>query len=224
MLLECIEQEDKVILKISNYDTKFIPIFKSCFYQEGDGFYFKTFSSPVKHLDKIRRNFIKHGPEMFSQSGYFQPVPWEDALLSFIHRVEGKGITWWLTGSCASCIRGIPLRPHDIDIMLDSSDFPKLESLFAEEIIEPFQDTDGWVTKEFGVLFLKSRIDIATDPSPVLDNPQPVDCGPYAREHLETVEWRGHSIKVPPLELQLYVNKLRNRHDRVELIRQAMEQ
>lgn len=78
------------------------------------------------------------------------------------------------------------------------------------------------MTKDFGVLFLHARIDIASDPQACLDDPEPVDCGPYAKEHLDTVTWNGYDIKVPPLSLQLHVNKLRGRHDRARLIQDYM--
>jgi hypothetical protein len=166
----------------------------------------------------IRDSFIRFGSEMFDQLGYFSPIPWQEAFLRFLERIKDKPVNWWLTGSCAACIRGVALNPHDVDIMVDSRDLAVLEEIFAEDIIEPIRDTSGWVTKDFGVLFLGARVDIASDPSPILDQPQPVDCGPYALAHLETVEWKGYEIRVPPLELQLYVNKLRKRMDRAVLI------
>ncbi|QVK19531.1 hypothetical protein KHQ81_02700 [Mycoplasmatota bacterium] len=155
---------------------------------------------------------------MFNQVGYFEEIPWEKALLAFSERMNKYHIDWWLTGSCAACIRGIPLKPHDVDIMVDSKDVVKLNHLFTNWMIEPFIDTGGWVTKDFGVLFKYARIDIASDPSPSLDQPEPVDCGPYAKDHLETVQFKGYQIKVPPLQLLINANKRRNRLDRVKLL------
>lgn len=222
MKLECMENQEGVVFKISDYDKKFIPLLEMCFYEKGDGFYYKTFSKATRYMEKIKENFRNHGYDMFMQLGYFKEIPWEEALLRFVERVDGKNIRWWLTGSCAACIRGIPLNPHDVDIMIDSRDIPVLEDIFSEDIFESIRDTNGWLTKDFGVIFLGARVDIASDPSLVLDDPEPVDCGPYALQHLETVEWKGYDIKVPPLQLQLYVNKLRGRYDRVEKIRKFM--
>jgi len=83
-------------------------------------------------------------------------------------------------------------------------------------------DTNGWVTRDFGVLFWHARIDLASDPVAELDNPEPIDCGPYAREHLETIRWRGLDIKVPPIELTLAANKRRKRFERVKLIEEFL--
>ncbi|MTI79475.1 MAG: hypothetical protein FH758_01130 [Firmicutes bacterium] len=160
---------------------------------------------------------------MFSQLGYFSPVPWEEALYEFVKKVNGKGIGWWLTGSCAACIRGIKLNPHDVDIMINSKDVDRINDVFDGYIIEPIVDTNGWLTKDFGVIFLHARIDIASDPLACLDDPEPVDCGPYARANLEEITWRGYVIKVPPLELQLNVNRRRGRLDRVKLIEEYIK-
>ena len=223
MKLSCVEKNDEVLFKISGYDKKYVPVFEMCFYQKGEGFYYKSFPKTTRHINRIQENFIHFGPEMFSQLGYFTEIPWQEALVRFLKKVKDKPINWWLTGSCAACIRGIPFEPHDVDIMVDSRDLLLVEEVFAEDIIEPIRDTSGWVTKDFGVLFLGARVDIASDPSPVLDQPQPVDCGPYALAHLETIRWKGYEIKVPPLELQLTANKLRKRQDRVILIEEFLQ-
>jgi hypothetical protein len=102
--------------------------------------------------------------------------------------------------------------------MVDSCDVAKISDIFSDHLIEPIVDTNGWVTKDFGVIFRHARIDIASDPQESLDDPEPIDCGPYAKANLEEVNWRGFVIRVPPLQLSLNVNKQRGRTDRVEAI------
>ena len=97
-------------------------------------------------------------------------------------------------------------------------DLSKVERLFASSLIEPVVDTKGWLTASFGVLFLHARIDIAAGPSPELDEPLPLDCGPYAEQHLQTIRWRGFDLWVPPLELHLNANRQRKRTERVKKI------
>lgn len=212
------EYGDNVIFRVYNYDKKYDEILKMCFYQSDGDSYIKKFSKDIKNIEKIKLNYQKHAEEMFSQLGYFRPIPWERALLEFLKRVEGTKIDWWLTGSCAACLRGIALNPHDVDIMIDSKDVEKVSEVFAGYIVEPIVDTMGWLTKDFGVIFLHARIDIASDPHPCLDEPEPIDCGPYARKNLEELIWNGYKINVPPLHLQLNANKRRKRTHRVKLI------
>lgn len=215
MKIDTRREGDQIFFEISESDAKYSSVFDLCFYEKGDGVYFKKFSVSYPYMDEVVRNFKSHGAIMFDQLGYFRPVPWQKALLAFCRRMEGQSIDWWLTGSCAACIRGIELDPHDVDIFVDSRDVSKMASLFRHELIEPIVDTKGWLTKDFGVIFLHARIDIATDPSAVLDDPVPLDCGPFAQEHLEAVQWEGYEILVPPVELQINANRRRGRKERV---------
>ncbi|RSK29226.1 hypothetical protein EJF36_02375 [Bacillus sp. HMF5848] len=155
---------------------------------------------------------------MFNQMGYFSEVKWKEALLGFIKKVEGHDISWWLTGSCALAVRGVATTPHDVDIMLDSKDINKINDIFGEYVVEPIEATEGWVVKYFGVLFLNARIDVAFDPETYIDQPYLTDFGPHAQKNLEEVDFEGYSIKVPPLQLQLDVNKRRGRVDRAKAI------
>lgn len=212
------EREGKIYFLIREVEPKFLPVLQMCYYQPDEDGFFKAYPADYPNVELIRENFVRNGIEMFQQLGYFKPVLWEQGLQEFIRRVQGSGISWWLTGSCAVCLRGIGLNPHDVDIMVESRDIPKIIELFREDIFEPIVDTQGWVTKDFGVLFLSCRVDIASDPAPCLDDPQPVDCGPYAKTHLERVMWKGFEVWVPPLALSIAVNKKRERWDRVALM------
>ncbi len=216
------EIDNQMEFRLTDVDDKYIPVFEMCYYSRDSEGFFKRFSKDIENLELIMSNFSNQAENMFNQLGYFTPVLWEEALEEFCVRIQGSDIRWWLTGSCACCIRGIELNPHDVDIIIDSRDKQKVIDLFLNWIIEPIVDASGWVTKDFGVLFKHARIDIASDPNPVLDSPEPVDCGPYAQAHLETVDWRGYKIKVPPLHLQEYVNRKRGRIDRADMIRDTI--
>ncbi len=214
------EHGNQVVFRIFDFDSKYEDVLKMCFYEKDGKSYIKSFSKNIMNIDHIKAYFEKNAEEMFSQLGYFKPIPWEKALLGFVERMQDTDIEWWLTGSCAACIRGIALSPHDVDIMVESKYVDQISEIFADYIIEPIIDTNGWLTKDFGVIFLHARIDIASDPQACLDDPEPVDCGPYAKEHLEKIMWKGYEIKVPPLQLQLNVNRKRGREDRVRLIQE----
>ena len=212
------EAEGKVYFRITEFAPKYLPVFRACYYQEYESGFYKVYPASYPGIEGIRQNFVHYGQTMFDQLGYFAPNPWKKGLLTFIERVAGRQLNWWLTGSCAVCLRGIPLQPHDVDIMVDSADISAIMEIFKDDIFEPILGTDGWVTKDFGVLFLGCRIDIASDPADCMDDPEPVDCGPFAKAHLETIIWQGHAVKIPPLALSIAVNKRRERWDRVKLM------
>ena len=212
------EDDSQVLFVISDVSSEYRSAFESSFYSLENGSYVKGFPKDTKNMDRIKSNFEKYADDMFGQMVNLKKVMWEDALLGFISKVEGTDIDWWLTGSCATCLRGVAIQPHDVDIMLNSRDMDKINDIFADHIVEPIRSSNGWVVKNFGVMFMEARIDLAFDPEGFVDDPEPVDFGPYAMEHLEPITWRDHVIKAPPLELQLQVNRRRGRKDRVQAI------
>lgn len=210
---------DQMLFRLDQVDRRYDDVLRQCFWQHDDRGWYRPYPAGARYLDRIMPYFAANAERMFSQLAYFEPIPWQDALLAFADRVSGTEIDWWLTGSCAACIRGVPLDPHDVDIMIDSRCATAVADRFADVLIEPIVDTGGWLTKDFGVLFWHARIDIASDPAAVLDDPEPADCGPYARRHLEEVRWRDRTFRIPPLALQAAVNQRRGRLDRAALIR-----
>lgn len=213
---------DLVDFRLDDVDPRYDPVLEQCFWQRDDRGWHRTYPADAAHLDRVMPYFAANAERMFAQLGYFAPIPWQRALLDFADRLAGTDVDWWLTGSCAACIRGVPLNPHDVDIMIDSESTTAVVDRLADVLIEPFVDTGGWVVREFGVLFWHARIDLASDPAPILDQPEPADCGPYAAGHLEEVRWQGRTFRVPPLALQESVNRRRGRLERAALLRDAM--
>jgi len=212
------EEGDFVIYRVADFDPKHEPMLQACYYQHDDRGYFKKYPRTTPHIAHMMANFGRCAELMFDQLGYFAEAPWQDALHNFCMHMQDSGIEWWLTGSCAACVRGIAFSPHDIDIMFNAKDAAALTEHVRDFLIEPILDTGGWVTKDFGVMFTNMRIDLASDPSPMLDEPEPVDCGPYALAHLETLVWDGFTLRVPPVALLRNANRRRERWDRVALI------
>jgi hypothetical protein len=212
------EDEKNIAFVISEYPDEYKSIIESQYYSFEHGSFVKRYPSNIDNIENVKVNFKKYAEEMFLQMGYLKEVQWEKALLAFIKKANDNDIEWWLTGSCALCVRGIPVIPHDVDIMLNSKDIDKINSIFSDYIVEPITSSKGWVVDYFGVLFLNARIDLAFDPQEFVDKPEPSDFGLYAKNNLEKVIWNGNVIKVPPLDLQLQVNRRRERYDRVKII------
>lgn len=215
------ENNDYIVFKVNDFKSKYESVLENSYYTLNNDTYIKKYDKSwinTTNIDSIKANYLNNAEEMFMQMNYEKPTPWEDVLMSFIRKVRGKDIDWWLTGSCALCVRGINVNPHDIDIMLHGKDINKIMEIFEDDMIEPLCNSEGWVTKHFAVLFLKARIDLAFDPQECLDISEPSDSGPFAMENLKKVYWRGETISVPPLYLQLNNNKSRGRLDRVKSI------
>jgi hypothetical protein len=212
-----IEDEKNIIFRVDD-PGKYKNVLRNCFYEADGDSYIKKFPKDIENIIHIKDYYLKTAEKMFSQLGYYSPIPWQDALIWFIDKIKNTNIDWWLTGSCVLGLRGINITPHDVDIMLNSKDLVKFKNIFNDYLIEPIIDTNGWVTKYFGVIFNFARIDIAFDPQDLIDDPEPSDAGPFAMNNLEKIIWKGHVIKVPPIHLQLKVNQRRGRIDRVKAI------
>lgn len=213
---------DLTYFVISGLEPKYFDAVGHLFYAEKDGVFMKGFRSDASHLDKCYRNFERHIEEIILQMADVHPVPWEKALLAFLDKTECERIDWWLSGSAALAVRGVEIMPHDIDVITDEPGALKLGEVLQDYLFEPIVDTQGWICKVFGKAFLYAAIDVAGDVDENVGKPEPSDYGPVAASRLETVEWRGNRIRVPPLDLQLRQCERRGLTDRVRKIKQAI--
>ncbi len=146
----------------------------------------------------------------------------EDTLYELIIKNASAGIRWWLTGSAALYIRGFDVRPHDIDIMTYLTEKEKIIETFGDLAVEPFHYPENWVVKGFGVIDPGYRVDVAFEPQEWVDDREPIDFGPYAEKHLESVLWKGLTVLVPLVELHLPSNTTRQRIAIVNQIRERL--
>lgn len=186
--------------------------------QVAEGFA-KTYPADTPGLDRIYRTFARCAEPMILQTAAAMPVPWEQALQAFLERVAGQPIDWWLGGSAALAVRGAQVAPRDFDLIVDDAGARRLGELLRDELVEPVVPVQGWVCSWWGRAFLHARFEWVGGVNAQADQPEPSDFGLAAAERLETVEWRGHAIRVPPLDLQLQVSLRRGLSQRAEQIR-----
>ena len=182
----------------------------------------RVFEANTPHLDQIFAHFASSAEEMILQASGVRSVPWDEALLSFLERTSGENVDWWLAGSAALAIRGIDVAPRDLDIITDGDGAQRLGEVMPEWLVEPVQESHGWIAGWFGRAFAHARIEWVGDVEKSVDERGPSDFGPSARARLQIVGWRGHMIRVPPLEMQLAVCERRGLKDRVQKIQQAL--
>ena len=191
-------------------------------FREVDGGFARVYPANSLHLDRIYQIFARYAEEMILQMAGIRSVPWEQALLAFLQRIERQHIDWWLVGSTALSVRGLDIVPHDIDLSVDDEGAHKLGELLLDYLVEPVQDSRGWISNWFGRAFLHARIEWVGGVDPKIDDEEVTDYGPTAARRMETVIWRGHDIHIPPLDLQLQVSERRGLVDRVEKIKHSM--
>ena len=228
MIFDIIEHDDCLEYQIRNVPESYREILLHFFFTEDhEGFnrtYLKTDFMFAHDTHLLRENFGTCLEEMIHHFMEKQSMNWEHVLERTIQRFETHQIQWWLTGSAACAVRGIPISPHDIDLMTYKTETMKIKHAFHDVMIEPFRHVSGWFVKGFGVTYIEGgRVDFAFDPEATSDDHGKMDFGCYAASHLETIRWKDYEVLVPPVELHLPSNKIRNRTERVELIEQYMK-
>ena len=191
------------------------------FVEAEDGFS-RAFETDTLHIDQIFARFASSAEEMILQAAGVRPIPWDKALLSFLQRASGENVDWWLAGSGALAIRGIDLVPRDLDIITDRDGALRLGRAMSEWLVEPVQESHGWIARWFGRAFAHARIEWVGDVEKWVDDRGSSDFGPMAGDRLQTVRWSGYTIRVPPLEMQLEACERRGLKDRAQKIQQAL--
>ncbi len=191
-------------------------------YAEVAGGFAKTYRGDTPHLERIYETFARHAEAMVLQAARVQPVPWERALMSFLELVEGHELTWWLRGSAALAVRGLEIQPRDIDLTVSEADVHRLDELMLDYLVEPLVPVKGWFCNWWSRAFWHARIEWMGGVLPAADEPEASDFGPEAERLAETVAWRGHGVRVPPLALQLRTSEQRGLVERAEAIRRFL--
>ncbi len=191
-------------------------------FEQVGGEFVRRFPADSPHIEQIYDTFVRHAKEMIAQKAGVRPAPWDAALEAFLYRVEGHGVDWWLVGSAALAVRGLDVTPGDLDLSVDDGGARRLAELLRDDLVEPFVPTPGWFCNWWGRAFLGARVEWIGGADERADTPHVSDFGPAAARRREVVIWRGHTLRVPPLDLQLAVNERRGRAARADVIRQAM--
>jgi hypothetical protein len=156
------------------------------------------------------------------QSARLAPIPWREALLEFLRRVEGSELGWWLYGSAALAVRGIEIDPGDVDVNVDDAHLAG--RLLDDLLVTPVEELDAWVATRIGRAFCGAIVEWIAEPRAELDDPSdPHEQGPFVADRVETIEWGGYALRIPPLSAQLATCERRGQDDRVALIRAAMQ-
>ncbi len=182
----------------------------------------RGFPSASPHLDRIYETFARRADDLFAQRAGVRPVPWEPALESIIRRLERQSIDWWLVGSAALAVRGLAVTPGDVDLAVDAAGACRLGEALLDDLIEPVVPVEGWVCDWFGRAFPGALVEWVGGVNERADLPTASAFGPIAARRRETVNWRGHRLHVPPLDLQLAVSEARGRTEQAALIRSAL--
>jgi hypothetical protein len=180
----------------------------------------RAFPADAPHCEAAERRFVECARTLVRQTAGLEPVPWAETLETLVERTGTDG--WWLVGSGALAVRGAPVSPRDLDLISDATGCERLADSIADLLVEPLAD-GGFLGTRWLRAFGSARIEcVGGVHASVDDGDEPSDFGPLAATRLETVEWRGHALRMPPLELQLRVSERRGLAGRAQMIRELM--
>jgi len=166
----------------------------------------KSWYKNIEEKERIKSNFARLGQSMFE--GIFD---WKRVLLTLAQKFLGNGIEWYIFGSSCEIVRGIDIKPNDIDIIVHTKDFYKVKDVFPDNIVEPFVDNkDTWLVRYFGRLCVDGAIvDIAASEKMNIEN----HC-------YDKVMYNGFNLYIEPFQTRYALETKRNRADRLK----AMEE
>jgi len=172
----------------------------------------------------ISDNFVRVGQAVFESA--LNGFDWKKPLEMLAEVFSKSGIEWYIVGSAGDAVRGIDVKPFDIDIVIHTRDYWRVKDIcyasFPDSVIAPFTSYAGeepleyfvCPLKYFGRLFLAgAMIDVAGDETWNMENRKP----PY-----EKISWNGYEIYVDALELRYKIEIARNRLDRIRAIEAYM--
>ncbi len=173
---------------------------EAAFYQKQGELFVKEFQGEFSNANQIIKNFER------LMSYAFEQGEWEKALLQFAKICKENKIVWFLTGSACDAVRGMDIRPHDLDIEIFSGDWKKAEKILENYIVEPFIETTGWARDYFGRIVVENTlVDVVADEKYDFPN------YPY-----EPVEWNGYTLWLEPFANRYRTEQQRKRRDRIE--------
>ena len=222
MLTEYRAAGDDVLFVVLDLPEKYRETVRALYFEEVEGGVARRFPAASRHLERSYEVFSRHVDDLFQQHSGERVTPWEDALEALLQAIDGQSLDWYLVGSAALAVRGLPVTPGDVDLVLDTGGAYRLGEILLESLMEPVRPSPGWIGECFGRAFLHATVEWVGGIDPGVDALGPNDFGPAAAARLETVCWRGYRLRVPPLDLLAQVNEARGRLERAAIARSAM--
>lgn len=194
--------------------------------------------SDQREKELIVGNFSRLGQVMFEKLS--SGIDWETPLEMLAQKFNETGIEWYIVGSAGDALRGVDVKPFDIDIVVHTRDYYKAKDIcyldFSESVIAPFTGSEDISPsryfdnpmkyfinplKYFGRMFLTgAMIEIAADEIWDLESrlPEHKKTVWYGYEHseYEKIVWHGYSIYLESLQHRYQIEIARNRQDRIK--------
>lgn len=217
-------------------------------WRKSDGRFLLSYPQSVfsdqSEKELVSRNFGRLGQQMFES--LLSGIDWETPLEMLAQKFNENGIEWYIVGSAGDALRGINIKPFDIDIVINTRDYCEAKDIcylnFPDSVVAPFTGSDDISPskyfdnpcnyfinplKYFGRMFLAGAvIEVAADEMWNLESRRPERKKPmwsgYEKSEYEKYVWRGYSIYLESLQHRYQIEVARNRGDRIKAFEDYM--
>jgi hypothetical protein len=183
-----------IYFMVADLDEAYHETVRKLEFEPVDGGFARRFPADSPHLERIYANFACSVADVILQKAGVRPAPWDRVLDKVLRLMDAHAITWWLVGSSALAARGLDVSPRDVDLVVDEVGAHRLAELLLDDLIEPLTPVESWSARWFSRAF----------PGALVEWVGGVDehhCW-GATANWETITWRGHRLRVLPLDTQ----------------------
>jgi hypothetical protein len=172
----------------------------------------------TRYFDRAVANLRQALDEMVRQKAGREPAHWSRTFRDLLHRADEARVQFAVVGSVALAIRGVDVRPADIDVLTTTKGADALAESYQDALVVPLATTAGF--GRFGRAFTGGiRVEWLGNPARVQEGPWPLAAAGWSiASPFEEIWWESRFLRVPPLELQRRVEVQRQRPDRVAAI------
>lgn len=171
----------------------------------------------TRYFDRAVANLLQALDEMVHQKVRRAPADWSLALGDLLRRADKARVPLVVVGSVALAIRGVDVRPGDVDVLTTEEGADALAKSYRDALVVPLATFEGF--GRFGRAFTGIRVEWLGNPARTQEGPWPLAAAAWSvASPFEEVRWKDRFLRVPPLEVQRQVEVHRRRPDRVAAI------
>lgn len=172
----------------------------------------------TRYVERSAANLRQGLDEMVRQRIDKTPAGWAAALRDLLSRAEQAGVEVAVVGSVALALRGVDVRPGDIDVLTTLEGTDALGEAYRDVLVVPVATEPGF--GRWGRAFTGGiRVEWLGTPTRIQEGPWPLNAAEWSiASPFDEICWENRSVRVPPLKLQRRVEVQRQRLDRVAAI------
>jgi hypothetical protein len=178
----------------------------------------RPYPPDTRYFDGAVANLGQWVEEMVGQRMTGTAPGWAGALGDLLDRAGRARVPVAVVGSVALAVRGVDVRPGDIDVITTVEGADALGDSYQDVLVVPVADEPGF--GRWGRAFAGGIcVEWLGTPARAAQGPWPLAAAQWSiASPFEEVCWEKRLLRVPPLAVQRQVEVLRQRPDRVAAI------